>query len=202
MQDSTLPSAPNKLISSALGQVGRIHFTRSILTQSVLSLPCAICNMAFIQAVIRVLVHCEGSIRSHSIHTHCFIYLNVWLLTHTSPVLFPGRQINCCCCTWMRCFAKHRHKYMRIRKFHTVTCLTDWENLKRSGGHGWMESHTGSRRLEFVPSETKCHRPFSQHNHIVTCCFMLTMHYKDYVPMCFGRGVMVLFFLYLGVFKF
>lgn len=136
MQDSTLPSAPNKLISSALGQVGRIHFTRSILTQSMLSLPCAICNMAFIQAVIRVLVHCEGSIRSHSIHTHCFIYLNVWLLTHTSPVWFPGRQINCCCCPWMRCFAKHRHKYMRIRKFHTMTCLTDWENLKRSGG--WM----------------------------------------------------------------
>jgi len=35
MQDSTLPSAPNKLISSAVGQQNRIHFTRSILTITV-----------------------------------------------------------------------------------------------------------------------------------------------------------------------
>lgn len=35
MQDSMLPSAPNKLISSGLGQENRIHFTWSILTITV-----------------------------------------------------------------------------------------------------------------------------------------------------------------------
>lgn len=35
MQDSMLPSAPNKLISSALGQENRIYFTWSILTITV-----------------------------------------------------------------------------------------------------------------------------------------------------------------------
>lgn len=62
MQDSMLPSAPNKLISSALGQENRIHFTWSILTITVndILLLYAVCNEAFIWALIRVLVHCGG----------------------------------------------------------------------------------------------------------------------------------------------